>query len=177
MIVFISAEHDLSAENFEQYRREIDAYGTASVEVPLAFVIGDLSGGELMIQRYLHSKGIREVTVYHTGTEPQNNVGNWPTAGGFVDNRVRDHAMTYASDKDIAIVTDVSKPCYLAMSRNCCVQRNIQRRQYREQVYRPTEGMRDFRINYLNALILKNMQEIDKLRLELEALGKNDPVP
>ena len=41
-------------------------------------VVGDADGVDASIQTYLNSLGIRNATVFCSGSRPRNNIGNWP---------------------------------------------------------------------------------------------------
>jgi adenine-specific DNA-methyltransferase len=72
----------------------------------LPIVVGDANGADKAVQRYLNSKGYRDVEVFCSGTRPRNNVGQWTIrtidSGNETDRRehftVKDRAMARASD-------------------------------------------------------------------------------
>lgn len=99
-IYFISGHLSLTNEEFQEHyipqlEKALEAKGT--------FVVGDARGADTKAQAWLREKGA-EVIVYHMFTSPRNNVGNFPTKGGYISDEQRDCAMTLASDKDIAWV-------------------------------------------------------------------------
>jgi hypothetical protein len=99
---FVSGHLDLTREEFDAH------YVPALVETlqrdALAtFVVGDARGADLMAQEWLFQAGV-PVTVYHMLTSPRNNPHGFQTCGGFETDDDRDHAMTAASDRDIAWV-------------------------------------------------------------------------
>lgn len=98
---FISGHLDLTMEEFrEHYTSRL----TAAIAEDGAFVVGDARGCDLMAQLYLRDARAVRVQVFHMFTDPRNNVGGFPTVGGFPSDSARDTAMTDASDADIAWV-------------------------------------------------------------------------
>lgn len=99
-IYFVSGHLDITQEEFDEY------YATRLTlcNVPgfTEFVVGDANGCDLMAQQFLKWLDAK-VTVYHMFDAPRNNVG-FETKGGFVSDKLRDEAMTNASDSDIAWV-------------------------------------------------------------------------
>lgn len=96
---FVSGHLDLTSEEFaEHYAPRIRAAMTAGA----SFVVGDARGTDAMAQALLAEGDHRKVVVYHMLDAPRNNVGGFPTAGGFASDRTRDEAMTSASSADIA---------------------------------------------------------------------------
>jgi len=55
-------------------RVRIDKIVAKNLEV----VVGDADGVDTSIQAYLSNLGIRKATVFCSGEQPRNNVGNWP---------------------------------------------------------------------------------------------------
>jgi len=75
------------------------------------FVVGDARGADAWAQAWLAERtdmarrdGWFCLTVFHMSKHPRNNLGGWPTRGGFVSDEERDAACTDASDDDIAWV-------------------------------------------------------------------------
>jgi hypothetical protein len=105
--IMISGHLDLTPAEFDlHYKDKLDK----AIALGCDFVVGDARGGDTMAQAYLKDKGVK-VTVYYPGTEgPRNNVGNYPTKGGYTGKSwneactARDAAMTADSDADIAWV-------------------------------------------------------------------------
>ena len=98
-LIFISGHLDLTSEEFAlHYKPQIDHYLCYQPR----FIIGDARGADSMAQEYLNSMDYTNVTIYHMFTSPRNNIGNYPTVGGFKTDSERDEAMTEASDIDIA---------------------------------------------------------------------------
>ena len=42
-------------------------------------IIGDANGVDSLVQKFLFEKKIEKVTIYHSGKNPRNNIGNWNT--------------------------------------------------------------------------------------------------
>lgn len=101
---FISGHQDLSKEEFDEHykKRILDA-----VKSNASFVIGDARGGDSLAQKWLsylcrsNPDLHQRVTVYHMYQRPRNNLGNFPTKGGFESDEERDDAMTKNSQEDI----------------------------------------------------------------------------
>ncbi len=98
---FVFGHLDLTTEEFE-------AHYAPRIRVAMAagerFVVGDARGADAMAQAMLVGHDPEKVTVFHMLTSPRNNVGGFPTRGGFTSDRERDEAMTAASTADIAWV-------------------------------------------------------------------------
>lgn len=119
--IFVSGHIDLTEDEF-------DKYYAPHIDTELAWnpdahwVVGDSKGADVMAQRYLWSKGVKDVTVYHTSnhTGPLHNPHNYPTNGKYPNHTQKDAAMTRASVRDIAWVRPGREKSGTA--------RNIQRR-------------------------------------------------
>lgn len=101
MIYFISGHLDLNLAEFEEHYEDLlwEAH-----EGGASFVVGDAKGADSMAQQFLAAAGCRKVIVFHMFEAPRNNVGHFPTKGGYSSDKERDAAMTAASDSDIAWV-------------------------------------------------------------------------
>jgi len=99
VIHYVSGHLDLTAEEFATHYEPLIQ---AAVSRGEAFVVGDARGADEMAQRLL--VGYANVTVFHMFTTPRNNLGAFPTRGGFESDTTRDAAMTEASTTDIAWV-------------------------------------------------------------------------
>ena len=98
---FVSGHLDITVDEFrEHYAPRI----AAAIAEEAAFVVGDARGCDLMAQLYLRDARVLRVQVFHMCTAPRNNVGGFPTIGGFQTDRDRDEAMTERSVADIAWV-------------------------------------------------------------------------
>jgi hypothetical protein len=100
---FVSGHLDLTLDEFrEHYAPRITAVLTNDPNA--AFVVGDARGCDLMAQLCLRDARAVRVQVFHMLEAPRNNIGGFPTIGGFTSDGSRDAAMTTASDADIAWV-------------------------------------------------------------------------
>jgi len=75
----------------------------ALIQEGVAIEIGDAPGGDKTAQRYLAGRGYRNVTVWHIGLAPRNNLGHWPTHPVRGTYRDRDYAMCAASTRGLAL--------------------------------------------------------------------------
>jgi hypothetical protein len=95
----ISGHLNLTEEEFNlHYKPKIDE----AIEKGHSFVVGDARGTDEMGQRYLFSRGIKDVTVYHPWETCRNNPHNYPVVKGYTSYTQRDAALTSCSDYDIA---------------------------------------------------------------------------
>lgn len=100
VIVQVSGHLNVTPQEFaEHYRERLRQYHLAGA----VFVVGDARGADKLAQAYLSEIGAK-CTVYHMFGKPRNNVGNFPTVGGFKTDDERDAAMTRASHVDVAWV-------------------------------------------------------------------------
>lgn len=63
------------------------------IELNFQIRIGDAPGIDTLVQSYLHSVNYSNVQVWHIGSKPRNNIGNWHTvevSGNYTD---RDRSM------------------------------------------------------------------------------------
>jgi len=97
---FISGHLDLTEDEFNEHYGPIIDLALSDQD---SFVIGDARGADTIAQAYLTNKTSR-VIVYHMFESPRNNVGDFPTIGGFRSDNERDSSMTQNSDHDIAWV-------------------------------------------------------------------------
>lgn len=100
---FISGHLDLTLVEFREHYAPRIAAALAD-DADTSFVVGDARGCDLMAQLYLRDARALRVQVFHLLEKPRNNVGGFPTIGGFPTDSARDTAMTEASDADIAWV-------------------------------------------------------------------------
>ena len=98
---FISGHLSITQDEFEaHYIPQL----LIAIEQGHNFVIGDAPGGDTLAQAYLAQHISKErVTVYHAYESPRNNFG-FRTLGRYSSQSAKDHAMTKASDYDIAWV-------------------------------------------------------------------------
>jgi hypothetical protein len=100
---FVSGHLDLTVDEFrEHYAPRLSM--ALKDDADTAFVVGDARGCDLMTQLHLRNARALRVQVFHMLERPRNNVGGFPTVGGFMNDASRDAAMTAASDADIAWV-------------------------------------------------------------------------
>src|ERR1700734_62408 len=76
------------------------------VESGLAIVVGDADGADTSIQRALLELGAENVTVYCSGTNPRNNVGDWPVESVHSSQAPGSRAFFVAKDIKMAKVAD-----------------------------------------------------------------------
>lgn len=88
---FIQVPCDLKDEEFKLY---VLPHLKDALKKKCSFLINDHNE---RIQKFLHQH-TTQVTVYHTGSTPQFNVGNFPTKGSFTSEKERDAAMEGASE-------------------------------------------------------------------------------
>ena len=100
---FVSGHLDLTMDAFREHYAPLIA-ATIAEDPDASFVVGDARGCDLMAQLYLRDAHALRVQVFHMLAKPRNNVGGFPTIGGFGSDGTRDAAMTEASDADIAWV-------------------------------------------------------------------------
>ena len=71
-----------------------------------SIVVGDANGADKSLQTFFNQAGYRQVTVFCSGPNPRNNVGDWQThpvsaakaAKGFQFHAVKDREMALAAD-------------------------------------------------------------------------------
>lgn len=100
---FVSGHLDLTMDEFrDHYAPRI--MSVIADDADASFVVGDARGCDLMAQICLRDARALRVQVFHMLERPRNNVGGFPTVGGFTSDGERDAAMTAVSDADIAWV-------------------------------------------------------------------------
>jgi hypothetical protein len=100
MIHFVSGHLDVTQAEFdEHYAPRLNA----AIQAGDAFIVGDARGLDSMAQMYLYGRTTK-VTVFHMFETPRHARASFRTVGGFTSDRLRDRAMTAASDADIAWV-------------------------------------------------------------------------
>lgn len=100
LTAFVSGHRFISPEDFRRYYLELieDA-----LRAKYRFVVGDCAGADSFAQATLAERGYNNVLVFHMFETPRINYG-FETRGGFTTDDERDHAMTLASNYDIAWV-------------------------------------------------------------------------
>jgi adenine-specific DNA-methyltransferase len=69
-------------------------------------VIGDASGADRAVQRYLHERGYDRVEVFTSSERPRNNIGGWPLQ--FIRPRHAARDFDYYATKDRAMAQEAS---------------------------------------------------------------------
>ncbi len=69
-------------------------------------LIGDANGTDKSVQKYLFSKGFKNVLVFCMDGECRNNVGNWDTRNVITNNNKKDFNYYTAKDLQMAKETD-----------------------------------------------------------------------
>jgi hypothetical protein len=72
----------------------------------LAVVVGDADGADTSIQKALLAKNAEVVTVYCSGPQARNNVGNWPVHNVFPDTEPGTRLFFTAKDLEMAKAAD-----------------------------------------------------------------------
>lgn len=72
------------------------------IETGLAVVIGDASGADKAVQKYLADARHERVTVYCSGDSCRNNIGGWKTCYVAVTGRKKDFQFYAAKDRGMA---------------------------------------------------------------------------
>jgi hypothetical protein len=73
----------------------------------LPILVGDANGADKALQSYFAERHYSNVTVYCTGADCRNNVGNWPIQSVAPPHRARDFAYFTAKDFAMAEAADV----------------------------------------------------------------------
>lgn len=99
--VFIGGSRKLSKLN-EEIQVRLDGVLASSLEV----LIGDANGADKAVQTYLAGKGYKNVTLYCSGDECRNNVGNWTTRHVRTASAIKDFEHYSQKDKEMAREAD-----------------------------------------------------------------------
>ncbi len=100
LTAFVSGHRFISPEDFKRYY--LEAIEDA-MRAQYAFVVGDCAGADSFTQALLAQRGYQNAVVYHMFHTSRINYG-FETQGGYQTDEERDHAMTVASNYDIAWV-------------------------------------------------------------------------
>jgi hypothetical protein len=100
--VFIGGSRRISRLN-EKIREKLDKIITRSLRV----FVGDASGADKAVQKYLNEKGYRDVTVFCAGSSCRNNLGRWQTRHISVNQSRKDYRFYMAKDLEMAKEADV----------------------------------------------------------------------
>jgi adenine-specific DNA-methyltransferase len=95
--VFVGGSRRISRLN-DDVRKRIDRI----VEQELPILVGDASGIDKAVQRYLHSKTYRRVEVYCAELQCRNNIGAWPVRNIPVTGKRRDRRFYSTKDRAMA---------------------------------------------------------------------------
>jgi len=96
---FASGHRDLNEYEFEEHY--VPMLNEAMARQDEIWVC-DYWGADLMVQEYLYNHEYDKVTVLHMLKTPRNNIGEFPTIGGFKNDIERDSYCTENTDYDIA---------------------------------------------------------------------------
>ena len=77
------------------------------VERGLNVVTGDANGVDKAVQKHLNSMSYGKVKIYHVGSFPRNNLGQWEAVQVQVDERLRGRDMYTQKDRRMAEISDV----------------------------------------------------------------------
>jgi hypothetical protein len=100
--VFIGGSRHL-ANLPDSVRQRIDRI----VEQSLPVLVGDANGADKAVQKYLLARQHKNVTVYCTGGECRNNVGNWPVRAVPAPGKKKDFRYYAAKDQLMAQDADL----------------------------------------------------------------------
>jgi len=95
--VFIGGSRRITRLN-GAVRKRIDRI----IEQDLPVLVGDANGADKAVQRYLHSKGYRNVEVFCSGGRCRNNLGDWPLRAIPVKGRKKGFAFYATKDRAMA---------------------------------------------------------------------------
>jgi hypothetical protein len=84
------------------FRQRLYKVVTSGLEI----VVGDADGADKAIQECLMEMNAAAVTVYCSGRQPRNNVGNWSVQNIFSDSKVGTRAYFTAKDLEMAQAAD-----------------------------------------------------------------------
>jgi hypothetical protein len=97
MIVFIGGSRSIKALP-EEVKSRIDS----AMAKCQGIVVGDAPGIDAEVQRHLHSRNARNVTVYCAKGGPRNNIGDWPVVEVVAKARARTFEFYTAKDRAMA---------------------------------------------------------------------------
>lgn len=92
--VFIAGSRNIKHLDIKVKER-IDKIVASKLDV----VVGDADGADTAVQNYLFEQGVHNTTVYCSGSQPRNNVGDWPTHN--VDTKLAQGSRAFFTAKDI----------------------------------------------------------------------------
>lgn len=94
--VFISGSINIKDLDYK-FKERLDNIIASKLDV----VVGDASGADTAIQEYLAKAGHAFTTVYCSGSEVRNNIGNWPVC--FIETHYSPGSRNFFTAKDIAM--------------------------------------------------------------------------
>ena len=112
MKLFIGGSKTVTALNNE-IRKVIDTFCEQNAEI----LIGDCFGADKLVQRYLHEKGYRNVTVYVSGSKVRNNVGGFRTVFVDVPDGSKGYRFYAEKDKQMVLTADTGLMIWNGKSR------------------------------------------------------------
>lgn len=92
--VFLSGSRSIN--DLDAYIR---IYVCRIIEENVNILIGDANGVDKELQKFLHEKNYSNVTVFHSGSNCRNNVGNWETHEVDVNPKLKGRSFYTAKDK------------------------------------------------------------------------------
>jgi len=96
----IKGKIDITIEEFnEHYIDKIDEL----IDEGNEFVIGDQHGFDHLLQTYLHCKRVKDITIFHTGNNPELILSAFNTFGGYQSYEEADKAMKVYSENNVFI--------------------------------------------------------------------------
>jgi hypothetical protein len=99
--VFIGGSRDVSRLNDVICERL-----QAILDAGLGVFLGDANGADKAAQRWFAERGYSQVTVFHSGISPRNNLGNWETRTIIPKSRKKDFFYHTAKDLAMAVEAD-----------------------------------------------------------------------
>ena len=112
MKVFIGGSKTVTSLN-DEIRKVIDTFCEQNAEI----LIGDCFGADKLVQRYLHEKGYRNVTVYVSGSKVRNNVGGFRTVFVDVPDGSKGYGFDAEKDKQMVLTADTGLMIWNGKSR------------------------------------------------------------
>lgn len=99
--VFIGGSRDVT-----RFNPVIEERLQAILDAGLPVLVGDANGADKAVQRWFQTKGYPQVTVFHSGDSPRNNVGHWPTRRITPKTKKKDFHFHAAKDLAMAETAD-----------------------------------------------------------------------
>ncbi|MBS0234507.1 MAG: putative addiction module antidote protein [Proteobacteria bacterium] len=99
--IFIGGSRDISRLP-QELKERLDAVMAQGHRV----ILGDASGADKAVQKYLADHAYRNVTLFCSGDRPRNNVGNWMTRNVIVESKTKDYQFYAAKDREMAREAD-----------------------------------------------------------------------